>query len=176
MGARIRGVMTHAFFEAMLSEWTLQRGQRLTTSWFWTDRTGCAESIARHWKDDLAVSIALSRCTNDLDPGDAEGLDELRDCLPGCAKAAHDATILALRDADEVLSVEDCRALKLPGSHRWVFGVADAVIRQGKQLVLIELKTTSAKQLDTIAERYRTNPAVDLYAAMIEHGRNARKG
>jgi hypothetical protein len=122
------------------------------------------------------ISPVIDRCIGDLDPNDPDGLRELRACLPACAKAASDAVALATEDLDMIVGVESTRAIKLPGVSRWVFGTVDAIARRGDQLVLIELKTTKSTNLDAVAERYRNNVAVDLYAAMIEHGREARRG
>ena len=183
MGARIRGIITHAFFEVMLEDWQRMHRPWHPPSWEWPAR---AFSDTMNLEDEKAARIAdryfdrispvIDRCIGDLDPNDPDGLRELRACLPACAKAASDAVALATEDLDMIVGVESTRAIKLPGVSRWVFGTVDDISRRGDQLVLIELKTTKSTNLDAVAERYRNNVAVDLYAAMIEHGREARRG
>jgi len=173
MGARIKGVITHAFFEAILRAWT--PGDTFALSWTMEGPEGHARAVVDQYYT-ADVMSAVDRCVADLHPDDWEGREELRAVIPACAKAAYDAAALALEGATEVIAVEEARALKLDGVNRWVFGTADAVIRLGDRLALVELKTTSSKQLATMAEKYRNNPAVDLYAAMLTMGRKARKG
>jgi len=182
MGPRVRGVITHAFFEAMLIRWQ-ELGQEFVPSWQWSgSKWGSpedhleagAKNLADSYLDDIKSTV--DRCIGDLDPNDHEGLRELIACIPACAKAAHDAAGLATTGIDEIIGIEKTKAIKLPGVSRWVFGIADAIAKKGDQTILIELKTTSTAQLDSMAERYRNNVAVDLYAAMIEHGREARRG
>ena len=79
---------------------------------------------------------------------------------------------LAMDGVAEVVEVEQRRAMVLPGTKKWLHGIPDAVVRlQDGRLAVIEYKTTSRdKDLSKTADRYRTNPAVHLYAALVQRG------
>ena len=98
---------------------------------------------------------------------DHNGLDEI-------AKRAVSMFGLAMEGVAEVLEVEKRRVMRMPGSKKWLQGIPDMVVRlDNGQTAIIEYKTTSrTKNLPALADKYRTNPAVHLYAALVRHGQN----
>lgn len=101
--------------------------------------------------------------------------DQLAD--PGQVQAfAHRAEEMhaaAMVGVDEVLEVEARRAMVLPGTKKWLHGAPDAVVRFTDGSVgVVEYKTTvTSKNLEKVADRYRSNPSVHMYAALVQRGR-----
>jgi hypothetical protein len=86
------------------------------------------------------------------------------------AKAMHS---LAMEGVAEVVECEQRRAMVLPGTKKWLHGIPDAVVRmEDGRLAVVEYKTTYAgNNLARTADRYRnSNPAVFLYAALVQYG------
>ena len=78
---------------------------------------------------------------------------------------------LAMHDAKRIVEFEQRRIMKMPGTKKWLHGIPDAVIELNSgQLAVVEYKTTAQKDLTKLADGYRTNPAVHLYAALVQHG------
>ena len=79
---------------------------------------------------------------------------------------------LGMEGVTEVLECEQRRAMVLPGSKKWLHGIPDAVVRfENGSVGIVEYKTTStSKDLAKVADRYRSNPQVHLYAALVQRG------
>ena len=92
--------------------------------------------------------------------------------LQAMANRAFEMFQLAMKDVVEIVEIEQRRILKMPGSKKWLHGIPDMVVRlKSGQLAIVEYKTTSrTKNLPSLADRYRTNPAVHLYAALVRFG------
>ncbi len=94
------------------------------------------------------------------------------DSLQAIADTAIRMFALAMDGVEEVIEHEQRRILKMPGSKKWLHGIPDAVVRLSNgQIAVVEYKTTSStKNLPGLADRYRTNPAPHLYAALVQYG------
>jgi len=105
---------------------------------------------------------------------DAEAQAELSQPaqIQAIADRATEMHAMAMRGVAEVVEHEQRRIMRMPGSKKWVHGIPDAVVRMDDgRLAVIEYKTTSTfKDLSAVADRYRTNPAPHLYAALVMHG------
>jgi len=93
------------------------------------------------------------------------------DYIEGMARRSCEMHTLAMDDVAEVVECEQRRVLKVPGTKKWLMGIPDAVVRlKSGEIAIIEYKTTGRANLSSVADSYRTNPAVHLYAAMVRHG------
>jgi len=77
-----------------------------------------------------------------------------------------DATI----DMDEILYIETRFGFVLPETKTWVTCQPDIVCRKGNDIYVIDYKTSSSKQLNNVADRYRINPSMYLYVLALERG------
>tara|TARA_R100001163_G_scaffold12051_2_gene11204 strand:+ start:8472 stop:9542 length:1071 start_codon:yes stop_codon:yes gene_type:complete len=92
--------------------------------------------------------------------------------LEAMAERAAEMFGLAMADVSEIIEFEQRRIIKMPGSKKWLHGIPDMVVRlKSGRVAVVEYKTTSkTKNLPALADRYRTNPAVHLYAALVRFG------
>ena len=77
-----------------------------------------------------------------------------------------DATI----DMDEIIYIEKRFGFVLPETKTWVTCQPDIVCRKGNDIYVIDYKTSSSKQLNNVADRYRSNPSMYLYVLALERG------
>jgi len=96
------------------------------------------------------------------------------DQVEAIADRARSMFDLAMSGVAEVIEYEQRRIMRMPGSKKWLHGIPDAVVRmEDGRLAVIEYKTTSYKNLPNVADGYRTDPGVHLYAALLQHGQLA---
>jgi hypothetical protein len=132
-----------------------------------TKRTGI---LLMDLKTEISVMLMEMLASNEINQ---ELFDELSkpEAIQGMASRSFDMFKLAMDDVEEVLECEQRRVLKMPGTKKWLMGIPDAVVRlKSGQIAIIEYKTTGKANLSKVADSYRTNPAVHLYAAMVRHG------
>ena len=148
--ARIRGSLTHHLLEMLAKD----------------------QSLTSH---DLRIELGIRAIEmHENSQIDSEAFNELveNDGLEQMAERSRSMFDLAMRDVVEIVESERRRVMKMPGSKKWLHGIPDMVVRlTNGQLAIIEYKTTSkTKNLPALADKYRTNPAVHLYAALVRHG------
>jgi len=130
--------------------------------------------LAKEPKTDLRteISIMVKEMTERQDLS-FEAFEELvaDDGIAQMAQRASDMFAMAMEGVAEIVEYERRRIIKMPGSKKWLQGIPDAVVRlDNGNLAIIEYKTTKFKTLPSVADRYRTNPAVHLYAALVQFG------
>ena len=79
----------------------------------------------------------------------------------------------ATRDMDRILSIEQRYAFLLPGTKSWITCQPDIVCQKDEDIYIIDYKTSSSSRLDQVAEDYRYNPALYLYALALTNGYEA---
>ena len=141
------GILTHEALRVA----TVQRGANLQT--------------------EVEILVSEMVTSQRLDPDVQSALlDPLQiQAIADRAQAMHS---LAMEGVAEVIECEQRRAMVLPGTKKWLHGIPDAVVRlEDGRVGVIEYKTTStSKDLTKVADRYRTNPQVHLYAALVQRG------
>ena len=171
--SRARGILAHGVAELLLLNWDQHREQYQQPSWrVGADMAGHVDDLGQQFGSELAPT--LERIKDEAGPDFSQiDLDEDLRC---CLRAGWDMVALAMEGIKEVVEVEQRRLLKLDGSNRWISGKPDAILRDMNGApVVLELKTTASSSLAAMAERYRSNPAVDLYAAMYNQGQPAQQ-
>lgn len=171
--ARARGSIVHGIAEELLNDWETFKPMLERPSW----RVG-AEMISKIAFMDATVrpliDSTLQRIADEAGSGFQPSI--IAEAMPGYLRAAWDMVALAMEGIASVEEVEQRRLIKMEGTNRWLTGKPDAVLRdKNGALVVLELKTSAATNLERAAERYRTNPAVDIYAAMIQDGQPAQQ-
>ena len=79
-------------------------------------------------------------------------------------------------DMEKMLHAEQRFAVVMPGSKVWLINKPDIVTQTKEGLTIItDYKTTSRPNLVTVAEEYRSNPALYLYAWALMSGNTAEE-
>lgn len=170
--ARARGTIVHAIAEELLHDWATFSPMLQRPSW----RVG-ADMMGTLAFMDGAIKPRIVETLERIEAEAGSGFEPsaISEAMPGYLRAAWDMVSLAMEGIDRVEEVERRRLMKLAGTNRWITGKPDAVLRdKNGAVVVLELKTSAGTNLERAAERYRTNPAVDLYAAMIQEGQPAQ--
>ena len=116
--------------------------------------------------------LTMELCRSGAVNADVQAQLMAPDQLQAMAERATSMHALAMQGVAEVVECEQRRAMVLPGTKKWLHGIPDAVVRmEDGRLALIEYKTTAkGSNLARVADSYRTNPAVHLYAALVQYG------
>jgi hypothetical protein len=128
-------------------------------------------ATAEDLKVELGVRVAEMFSAGQIDHEAHEELTA-NNGIAAIADRALSMFALAMDGVSEIVEVERRRIVKMPGSKKWLHGIPDMVVRlDSGRLAIVEYKTTSkTKNLPALADRYRTNPAVHLYAALVRFG------
>ena len=170
--ARARGSIVHAVAEELLLDWQTFKPLLQRPSWL----VGAEmPSKIEQLKFEMMPRIASTLQRIEDEAGSSFEPSAIAEAMPGYFRTGWDLVALAMEGIESVEEVEQRRLIKLEGTNRWLTGKPDAVLRdKNGALVVLELKTSASTGLERAAERYRTNPAVDLYAAMIQEGQPAQ--
>jgi len=170
--ARARGTIVHAIAEELLLDW--QTFEPLLKRPSWRVGAEMPDKIDQ-LKREMLPRIAPTLERIEEEAGSGFEPSALIESFDGYMRCGWDMVALAMEGIESVEEVEQRRLIKLEGTNRWMTGKPDAVLRdKNGALVVLELKTSATTDLARAAERYRTNPAVDLYAAMIQEGQPAQ--
>tara|TARA_R110000824_G_scaffold36852_1_gene113973 strand:- start:15139 stop:15636 length:498 start_codon:yes stop_codon:yes gene_type:complete len=93
----------------------------------------------------------------------------------GAFMAAQRMFCRAVSDMDEILHIEKRFACLIPGTKTWVTCQPDIVCRSGEDIYIVDYKTSSKQRLNRVAEDFRYNPALYIYALALTNGYEAKE-
>ena len=138
-----------------------------------------AELTARHFKENSDIPsikqvaipyfLEIEEMTKDMEFEISR--DELHEEADTCLRVGYKMAQNALADANRILHIEQRMAVVIPGTKTWLTCQPDLVTETNDGICITDYKTTSQSRLDQVAEGYRYNPAMYLYALALESGR-----
>lgn len=154
---------------------------------------GCA-ALGEHWLywDELNKNVALEVAKSPasdlkliarvaIEGKIAELKQQLTDenqdwKLDECVDTAFRMFYLATREIKSIKEVEQRRMFRVPGTYMWVTCQPDLVAEDiHGNTVVIDYKTSSSQQLDTVSDNYLNHPAMFLYAHAYKAGQPVKE-